>query len=316
MPFKLSTALIASFTSISLFAAQAENPDKAFDASLAANREAAAARAADPADAGKKVDRKKAAAQQKADLAEYKGMVKDNLSSVKAMFQAAEQAWKAKNYKQAGAFYQSVAQATVPGSEEMVETANLRINAEMEALAKDHIHAADDAGMTHDFMKEIDELSVVVKDFGITRSREDAYRKLVSLKSKPEVVGFVDYAQAEQLLADNKLTDAFVALNAIVNNPRYEHSIPALKAQRKMDELNKNEETRARLKAEFIAKADKDAPALLNMAKNYATNGLPLKAKEKLNNVIDRYPGTPYADEAKKQLDLVPSSRRRIKRLF
>lgn len=310
MTLKLTSALLASFTSLSLFAA-ADPADKALDTALQSNRAAAEARSADPSASSttgnKKVDAKKVAAQQKADLAEYKGMVKDNLASIKAMFTAAEQAWKAKNYKQAGAFYQSVAQATAPGSEEMVETSNLRINSEMENLAKDHIRAADDAGIVRDFMKQIDELSIVVKDFGITRQREDATRKLTSLKTRPEVSGFVDYAQAEQLLADNKLTEAFNALNAIANNPRYEHSIPALKASRKIDELNKNEETRSRLKAEFVAKADKDAPQLLNAAKNYAVNDMPKKAKEKLETVIDRYPGTPYADEAKKQLDQLPS---------
>ena len=223
------------------------------------------------------------------------------------MFQAAEQAWKAKSYKQAGAFYQSVAQATAPGSEEMVETANLRIHSDMEKLAKEHVTAAVDAEMTRDYMKVIDELSVVVKDFGITKSRDEAYRRLTSLKSKPEVCGFVDYSQAEQLLSDNKLTEAVALLTSISTNPRYEHSIPALKATRKLDELNKNEETRSRLKSEFIAKADKEAPQLLNAAKNFAANDMPKKAKEKLEIVIERYQGTPYADEAKKQLDALPA---------
>jgi len=286
-----------------------DNPDKAFDASLAANRSAAEQRATDPNAATKnmtKAEAQKARAQKKADLAEYKGMVKDNLGSVKAMFQAAEQAWKAKEYKQAGAFYQSVAQATVPGSEEMVETSNLRINSEMETMAKDHLRSAADADMMHDYMKEIDELSAIVKNLSITKANGEAARRLTSLKTKPEVSGFVDYAQAEQLLADNKLTEAFVALQAIATNPRYEHSIPALKAQRKIDELNKNEETRSRLKAEFAAKADKEAPQLLNAAKNFAANDMPKKAKEKLEIVMERYQGTPYADEAKKQLDSLP----------
>ncbi len=222
MTLKLSAALVCAFTTAELFAA-ADQADKAFDSTLAANRAAAEARSADPSASttgtgNKKADAKKIAAQKKEDLAEYKGMVKDNLASIKAMFQAAEQAWKAKSYKQAGAFYQSVAQATAPGSEEMVETSHLRINSDMEKLAKEHMDAANDAGITHDYMKQIEELSIIVKDFGITKQRDDAARKLVALKSKPEVSGFVDYAQAEQLLSDNKLTEAFNALTAIANS--------------------------------------------------------------------------------------------------
>ncbi len=311
MTIKMTVAWLVSCATLGVFAAQsdADKAEKTADAALKANRDAAEARVADPADTanGKKVDAKKVAAQKKADLAEYKGQVKDNLSSVKAMFQTAEQAWKAKDYKQAGTFYASVAQATVPGSEEMVETSVLRINSEMENLAKDHIRAADDAGLIRDFMKEIDELSIVLKDFGITKSRADAFRKLTNLKTKPEVAGFVEFSQAEQLLADNKLTEAIAAYTAIVSNSRYEHSIPALKSQRKLDELNKNEETRARVRTEFTAKADKEAPQLLNAAKNFATNNMPKKAKEKLEIVLDKYPGTTYAEEAKKQIDELPS---------
>jgi len=98
-------------------------------------------------------------------------------------------------------------------------------------------------------------------------------------------------------------------LQAIINNPRYENSIAALKATRALDDLNKNEETRAIIKKEFLAKADKDAPQLLAIAKNFVTNNQPKAAKQKLETVIDRYPDTPYADEAKKQLEVLASGK-------
>ena len=313
MSIKFVLAALLSVITCGIFAREGgDNPDKALDASLKAARDAAEQRVSDPADKNKNLtqdERKKLQAQKKEDLQEYKAMIKDNLAGIKAQFQMAEQAWNAKNYKQAGTYYLSVSKANVPGAEEMVDTSNQRINSDMEKLARAHIAAGDDAGLQRDFMKQIQELTIVVKDFDITKASKDASSKLANLRSKPEVAGFVEFAQAEALLADAKLTEAMAALNAIVANPRYENSIAALKAARKIDELNKNEETRATLKKEFLAKADKEAPSLLNIAKNYANNNQPKAAKEKLVTVIDKYPDTPYAEEAKKQLETLPSGK-------
>ena len=271
---------------------------------LSAIKDAAEARtAADSAKPANKADAKKAAAASKANFADYKAAAQENKGFIKEMFAKAEQAWKAKNYKEAGYFYQAVAQATSPGTEDMVDTAHERINVDMEKLAKDHIKASDDAGLQRDFMKQIEELSVVTKDFVITKAKEDAQRKLTSLKSRSEIAGYVDYAQAEQLLSEGKLTDGLAALNTILANPRYEHSIPALKATRKIDELNKSEETRSKVKSEFVAKADKEAPQLLTAARNYNNNNMPKSAREKLQTVLDKYPGTAYAEEAQKLLE-------------
>jgi outer membrane protein assembly factor BamD (BamD/ComL family) len=275
------------------------------DASASADRAAANARLAangvtpystNPA------DKQKVAAQQKADLAEYKAVVKDNLTSIKEMFKRAEAAWAAKNYKEAGLWYQSVASATVPGAEDMVDTANTRINSDMENMAKDHVRGSVDAGLRKDYQTQIDELNIVVKDLGITKTAVDVRKQLTALKSKPEIAGMIEYAQAEQMLADNRLTEALTILNGIVANQRYEHSISALKAQRKLDELSRNEDTRSRVKTEFSAKAEKEAPQMLAAAKNYAMNNMKKAAIEKLELVCDKFPGTQYEDEAKKRL--------------
>ena len=98
-------------------------------------------------------------------------------------------------------------------------------------------------------------------------------------------------------------------LTAIVNNSRYDNTIPRLKADILLDKLNKNEETRALLKKEHLALADKEAPTLLRNAKNYATNNQPKAAKKNLDTVIEKFPDTPYADEAKKQLETLASGK-------
>src|SRR5579862_3599022 len=85
----------------------------------------------------------------KRNMDEYKDQLKSNLDSIKDMFQKAEEDWKNQQYKEAGSFYQSVALATVPGSEDMAETSRGRL-IEMEDLARDHRKAAEDADLQHD----------------------------------------------------------------------------------------------------------------------------------------------------------------------
>ncbi|MCY3023388.1 MAG: hypothetical protein NTW87_30785, partial [Planctomycetota bacterium] len=83
---------------------------------------------------------------------------------------------------------------------------------------------------------------------------------------------------------------------------RYENTVPALKARRKLEELNKNEATKAKIKAEGDAKADREAPLLLYAAKNFLANNYPKQAMEKLQQIVDKFPTSKWAEDAKKQL--------------
>jgi TolA-binding protein len=96
--------------------------------------------------------------------------------------------------------------------------------------------------------------------------------------------------------------DALAIYKSVAANPRYENTVPALKARMKLEDLDKNEATRTKIKSETDAKADKEAPLLLAAAKNFLLNNKPKEAAEKLQIVIDKYPDSKYAQDAKKQL--------------
>lgn len=237
----------------------------------------------------------------KQDMADFKQATLENLGSIKELFAKAEDAWKNKRVKEAGDLYSSVSLASVLGSEQMVETSRGRI-IELEDMAKDHLKNADDADLKRDYVKEVEELTFVVRELRRTKTSDVALRRLGALKSHPEVAGHVEIAQAEALEGEGKLTEAVAIYTNVSLNPRYDNSIPSLKAKRKLDELNKNDATRERLKSELDAKAEKEAPVLLNSAKNYVANSMPKLAIEKLQQVVDKFPGTKYAEEAKKQI--------------
>jgi hypothetical protein len=296
-----------------LFCARArggeEDPAKALDKTLESKRAAAdlrsaAANALTPDQQKAVKDKMKSAQtaeQKKKDMAEYKEKTLDNLGAIKEMFAKAEESWKNQKFGEAGLLYNSVATATVPGAEQMVETSRGRM-VEMEDLAKKHLESADDNDLKREYVKEVDELALVHKEFTLTKTHETAWRRLVTLKSRPEVAGYVEMAQAEALETDGKLMDAINLYKSIASNPRYENTIPGLKARRKLEELDKNEATAAKIKTEVDTKADKEAPVLLTNAKNFISNNMPKQAMEKLQQIVEKYPSAKCAEEAKKLL--------------
>lgn len=260
-------------------------------------------------------------------LAEYKEQMLNNLAAVKDAYAKAEDAWKQSlefskvtpeqwaamapeektdalkqdQYRTAAAYYKSISMATVLGAEQMVETARARLLA-MEDIGKKRLTEADDADLKQDYVREVDVLAAIIRDFEQTKSKDAAARRLLTLKSRPDVSAHVDLAQAQVLDAQGKWTEALGLYTAIANNPRYENSVAALKAKRRMNELQNNEESRGKIKAELSAKADKEAPLLLNAARNYMANNRPKLALEKLQSIVEKFPDSKYAEDARQQI--------------
>jgi hypothetical protein len=284
---------------------------RSYEERLKAEREAAEYRAKKEAekaktDAQTKIKKEEQARkdkeEQKINLAEYKEKTLQNLSQIKELFASAEAAFKEKQYAKAASFYQSVAGASAPGSEDMAQKSRDKLVG-MEDLAKASLKAAEDADMEGNYIKEVEALSVITSEFKDTKAREIALRRLISLKSKPEVAAEVEYVQAESMLGEGKMLQSIEILKGVAGNSRYDNSVAQFKARRKLDELKDNDDAQAKIKAEQSAKVEKEAPALMSAAKNFMSNHMPKLAIEKLKMVIDKFPGSTYADEARKQLE-------------
>lgn len=238
---------------------------------------------------------------QQKDFAEYKESTLNNLASIKELFAKAEDAWKNKNFRTAGSFYNSVALANVPGAEQMADTSRGRMT-ELEGLAKQHLAAAIDAESEANFSKVIDELMVITQEFSMTATSALATRRLVNIKGRPEVAAYLELSQAEALENNGKLLEAEALYKSVATNPRYEHSVAALKANRKLGDFKGNEEMQAKLKVELSSKADNEAPVLLLTAKNFISNKMTRQAREKLQQVIEKFPDSTYAEQARQKL--------------
>jgi hypothetical protein len=232
---------------------------------------------------------------------EYKEKLADNLAAVKELLDTAEAKFKEQNYREAAGFYKSVTLATVPKSEPLVEQARKQLIA-MEELAQQHLNAANDADLARDYIKEVEELGIVLREFAFTKAVEQATTRLAALKPRKEVAGLIELAQAGAAEAAGNLAQAYKMYKAIAENPRYENTLAALKGKKAAERLQNEEATRENLKTQLKAEADKEAPPLLNSGRNFLLNHQEEQAKEKFQLVVEKYPGTDYAEEAKKEL--------------
>lgn len=301
--FLAMTGLALSSTLLFGPAARAEDdPAKAQDKRLQQAYDQAQARDRQNAGTTTKADQAARAKEQaKRDVAEFKQNMTNNLASIKELSRLADADMKEKKFAEAGQFYGSVAMADVPGSEDYAEQARNNLQ-KLEDMAKDCLHEAEDADIQRDYIKEAERFLYILQEFPFTKAKERALAGITSLRSRPEVAAFEEFKKGEQLEADGKLIDAEKAYEGITLNPRYDHSVAALLAKRKLDAFGDNEQTRAAKKAELDARAKKEAPSLMASAKNYLANNMPKEAMRKLQDVIDRYPNTSFAEEAQKQL--------------
>ena len=232
------------------FAVRAEEPSPTDEAIKRQREKADLQQTVDAArdDEAKKAAQRKlkdltAKEQSKKDLADYKTKVLTNLDAIKEMFAKAEESWKNQKYGEAGLLYSSVAMATAPGAEQMAETSRGRL-VEMEDLARSRLKAADDFDIKREYMKEVDELAFICRELDRTKTKETALRRLILLKTRPDVSGYVDLAEAEAVEADGKLEKAKLLYMRIAENPRYQGMVPALKARMKLERIEKSEKSK------------------------------------------------------------------------
>jgi hypothetical protein len=206
------------------------------------------------------------------------------------------------DYVDVGMIAQGVAMATVLGSEDYADKARSRLQ-DLEDIAKKLLARAEDQEIKQDWANEAQTLLFVLQQLKVAKSSEIAQQRFTSLRSKPEVAAFEMLKKAGDLEAVPNLTEAIKVYEDLSTNPRFENSIPALQAKRKLAALNADDQTRSKVKQEMDEKAKKEAPQMFSTAKNFVANNMPKDAVAKLEQIIIKFPNTTYADEAKKMID-------------
>jgi tetratricopeptide (TPR) repeat protein len=230
--------------------------------------------------------------------AEHQQAEQANQVFVKNLLVQAEALFRAGKFREAYQFYTSVTHSTLEEARGEREQALARIR-EMDELAKQLLRRADDAALARDYVKEIECLSEITKQFHFSGSNLEAAARLSALKSKPEVVGYLLLADAERLDAEQRYAEAMKFYRELTENERYAMTVPGMKAARRIKELEQNPDIMNEIKT---TQHQGEITRLLRDAKNFALNKRWHEARSLYEEIRTRFPDTPEAAEAAQRL--------------
>src|SRR5262249_37090971 len=118
----------------------------------------------------------------------------------------------------------------------------------------------------------------------------------------PDVAATLDLERAKELEASGKNAEALAQYSAIAVNPRYQNTVATLEAGRRAAQLNQDRNKSTAVSTEQTVKAEHDAHVLLTASRNLLLNKMNDAAGKKLREILDTYPETSSAKEAKKLL--------------
>ncbi|MEN8148495.1 MAG: tetratricopeptide repeat protein [Planctomycetota bacterium] len=179
---------------------------------------------------------------------------------------------------------------------------------EIDSVAKGELEEAL-AKVDEDPLAAMIALEAVIENYAGTETAREARKKLSELKKRKDVKKLLGklkkekeatakIADAEELVEAGEYTRAIAALKSIAR--KYRGTKAAETATARVAELEGDPEIAKKIEA---AEAEKFSERCLRMGRNYATNGMTDKAKAEFRKVIDKYPGTPWAEEAKKEIE-------------
>jgi hypothetical protein len=128
------------------------------------------------------------------------------------------------------------------------------------------------------------------------RKRKDVKKLLTKLKKEKEAAGKI--AAAEKLVESGDYLKALAALKSVAR--KYKGTSAAEKATARVAELEGDEEIARKIRD---MEAEKFSKRVLAMGRNYAKNGMTDKARAEFQKIIDKYPESTFAEEAKQELE-------------
>jgi len=147
-----------------------------------------------------------------------------------------------------------------------------------------------------DLYQGTDAAKTARKKIAELRKRKDVKKLLTKLKK--ERAAQEKIAAAEKLIESKAYLKAIAALKGVAR--KYKGTKAAERATARVAELEGDEEIGKKI---YEMEAARYSKGVLAMGRNYAKNGMNDKAIAEFQKVVDKYPGTSYAEEAKQEIE-------------
>ncbi len=221
-------------------------------------------------------------------------------SNAAALYKEAEAAYKAENFASAYEYYVDVAACKdVKGASGYAAKSRARL-LEIEKAAADKLEEAKLARIQGKGAESLEIVKLLLEKYPYTKAAESANDLLVTLSSNPRVAAAVALVKAEELDKAAKYPEAAKAYAEIMS--KFPDSVQALKSKLRLKAMKADEEIAKAIKDSASSAADIECPKLLVMGRNYAMNKMYAQAKGLYRKLIEKYPKSEYAAQAREAL--------------
>lgn len=222
----------------------------------------------------------------------------------KQLLSALEAAWEREDYAAAAKKAREI--LDLPQEAPEKADAQQRMD-EIEEKAKSRMESAQSLEKESKFQEAAEAYRKVMKEFAGAKASVDAEKAVAKLNRRPEVLRKQQegeakkiWAEAQKLEDDKKYASAIKLYQKIVSDyPELSLAGDALKRKKA---LEGDPAVQAALNSQ---KGEKECRSWLSMARSWVRNGNPAKAREVFQKIIDNYPDSSFAEEARKELEAV-----------
>lgn len=229
-----------------------------------------------------------------------KSASKMSLNLVKELFKKGETAFEEGDFPIAYAYFEVVASSQVTGAEQLRNQARERLT-EIEAEAIARYDGADVKFRQGDYVPSALLLNEILDLFPYTSVADRARNMLRRLTARPDAAAAVMYAKGKRHEDAEDYVKAVEIYAEVVE--QYPTQLDGMRAKIRLDKLRSDPEVIEILRRAREFEAYAEAPKLLNLGRNYLLNDQYDRAREKLDEIVRRFPDSPEATEARELLE-------------
>ncbi len=222
-----------------------------------------------------------------------------SLAEVKRLLKKGEEEMKDGNYSAAQSFFRAIESCQIPGASKYTSKAKGHI-LQIEEMARKRLNEAEVKHMLREYVAEAAVLEQVLNDFAHTKASRRAKARLSFLSREPKAASTIALAKAKAEEDAQNYGEAVRLYREI--RKKWPDEIAGLKAKYAIERLRSDPEIGELLREHAEFEASKVCPGWINIAHNYRINDDRDRAREYLQRVLDKFPGTTYAEEAKRKL--------------
>jgi len=241
--------------------------------------------------------------------AERKKAQKASIEAIKKAFEKGKTAYEEQLYSVAYLHFSSVSTCGVKEAAKMATEARTKV-AEIEGMARAKLNEAEILLLKGQAAEAAKIFLEIAQDFPHGESAKRARSRLRAVKTTPAVAASLRYSQGKSHDDAENYGEALKIYDEVLL--RWPEEIAALRAKVAARKIRQDPEKSEMANEALELEAERRCPTIINLAMNYLINDDRGSARARLNQVVQDYPGTSYAEQATAALEALTQEKPKI----